>query len=456
MASRVYDLVVVGATGYTGTLTAEHIAQFLPTNTKWAIAGRSTGKIEELAARLNKLSPDRVQPVVEIVNISDETTLAQLVGRAKVCISVVSYWQVGEKVVKACIESGTDYVDANLWLGHGISLCPETNDIALDGSNGDIYGLKGWINKYHEQAVAKGVTKQAQDGVYFTLTSHQLIHACAVFTAPHDLLTLLLVRELQSRASVQARKVVVAVAGMPMKISGGTAESIMHGATYSSQDAAAALQNPWLLSPVPGDTTGPDDQTDAFGMHSESGLGLLSDTSYSAAQDRHIVHRTWGLLSGSGNSYGSRFRYREYNRVESRTSGILKYLIKLLTSCILRFAFLRAFAKRFVFPAPGEGPDVEQSRLDHYIIEAVAVGEPDGSVKDKAAPRAYGRFTFHGGGGYLCTAACLAQGAAALVSGSRDGVASGHQGGMLTPAFLGAGLVERLCKAGGEVEVRMM
>ncbi|KAK8066357.1 hypothetical protein PG997_013104 [Apiospora hydei] len=335
---------------------------FLPTNTKWAIAGRSTGKLEELAAKLSKLSPDRVQPVVEIVDLSDERALAHLVGKAKVCISVVTYWQVGEKVVKSCIESGTDYVDAN----------------------GDIYGLKEWIDKYHEQAVAKGVT---------------LIHACAVFSAPHDLLTLLLVRELRSRASVQARKVVVAVAATPMKISGGTAESIMHGAASSTQDAAAELQNPWLLSPVAGDTTGPRDQTDFFGMCTEDGLGLLSDTSYSAAQDRHIVHRTWGLLSGSGDGYGSRFRYREYTRVESRTSGILKYLNTLLISCILRFAFLRAFAKRFVFPSPGEGPDVEQSRHDRYTIEAVAVGELEGSVKDEAAPRAYGRFTVHSGGG---------------------------------------------------------
>ncbi|KAK7966728.1 uncharacterized protein PG986_001005 [Apiospora aurea] len=462
-APRVYDLVVVGATGYTGTLTADHIAQFLPTNTKWAIAGRSMGRLEELAAKLSKLSPDRAQPVVETVDLSDERALAQLVGKVKVCISVVTYWQVGEKVVKSCIESGTDYVDAP-WLGYGVSFCPETNDITPDDSNGDIYGLKGWIDKYHEQAVAKGVTVSIPlkalaalahgdrlKRVWFTLTtSHQLIHACAVFTAPHDLLTLLLARELRSRASVQARKVVVAVTDMPTEISGGTAESIMHGATSSTQDVAAELRNPWLLSPVAGDTTGSRDQRDFFGMCSEDGLGLLSDTSYSAAQDRHIVHRTWGLLSGSDNDYGSRFRYREYTRVESRTSGIVKYLNMLLTSCILRFAFLRAFAKRFAFPAPGEGPDVEQSRLDRFTIEAVAVGELDDSINDEAAPRAYGRFTFHGGG------ACLAQGAAALVSGSRDDVASGRQGGMLTPAFLGTALLERLCKVGGGVEVRML
>jgi short subunit dehydrogenase-like uncharacterized protein len=62
MSDREYDIVLVGATGYTGALTAEHIAEHLPTNLRWAIAGRSGTKLNELAARLKKLSPERLQP----------------------------------------------------------------------------------------------------------------------------------------------------------------------------------------------------------------------------------------------------------------------------------------------------------------------------------------------------------------------------------------------------------
>lgn len=61
-SDREYDIVLVGATGYTGALTAEHIAEQLPTNLRWAIAGRSSTKLNELAARLNKLAPERLQP----------------------------------------------------------------------------------------------------------------------------------------------------------------------------------------------------------------------------------------------------------------------------------------------------------------------------------------------------------------------------------------------------------
>lgn len=61
-SDRDYDLVLIGATGYTGALTAEHIAQYLPTNLRWAIAGRSSTKLSRLAARLKELGPDRIQP----------------------------------------------------------------------------------------------------------------------------------------------------------------------------------------------------------------------------------------------------------------------------------------------------------------------------------------------------------------------------------------------------------
>jgi short subunit dehydrogenase-like uncharacterized protein len=61
-ASRQYDIVVFGATGYTGKLTAEHITTQLPTDLKWALAGRSASKLEAIAAECRTLNPDRVQP----------------------------------------------------------------------------------------------------------------------------------------------------------------------------------------------------------------------------------------------------------------------------------------------------------------------------------------------------------------------------------------------------------
>jgi short subunit dehydrogenase-like uncharacterized protein len=62
MLDRQYDIVVFGATGYTGKRTAEHIAKSLPTDLRWALAGRSASKLEDIAAECKSLNPDRVQP----------------------------------------------------------------------------------------------------------------------------------------------------------------------------------------------------------------------------------------------------------------------------------------------------------------------------------------------------------------------------------------------------------
>lgn len=59
---RQYDLVVFGATGYTGKLTAEHITTHLPTDLKWAVAGRSRDKLEQVVAKCKTLTSDRLQP----------------------------------------------------------------------------------------------------------------------------------------------------------------------------------------------------------------------------------------------------------------------------------------------------------------------------------------------------------------------------------------------------------
>lgn len=61
-SSRPYELVLLGATGYTGTLTAEYIQEHVATDLKWAIAGRNSKRLHEIAEMLKKLNPNRIQP----------------------------------------------------------------------------------------------------------------------------------------------------------------------------------------------------------------------------------------------------------------------------------------------------------------------------------------------------------------------------------------------------------
>lgn len=66
---RLYDIVVFGATGYTGKLTAEYITANLPTDLQWALAGRSKAKLESVAAECKILNPDRVQPCKKSISL---------------------------------------------------------------------------------------------------------------------------------------------------------------------------------------------------------------------------------------------------------------------------------------------------------------------------------------------------------------------------------------------------
>lgn len=131
--SRKYDILLLGASGYTGQLTADHIAAHLPTNLKWGISSTSRAKLETLAGKLKKEHPNRAQPGktillyaapdlvltgsintwsdIEVVSCDDHEQLHSVVGQARVCISTVLFATAGDQVVRACVENGTDYVD---------------------------------------------------------------------------------------------------------------------------------------------------------------------------------------------------------------------------------------------------------------------------------------------------------------------------------------------------------
>ncbi|GAA3813734.1 saccharopine dehydrogenase family protein [Nocardioides panacisoli] len=103
---RTYDVVLFGATGFTGGLTAEYLAEHAPADLRWAIAGRSETKLAAVRDRLGVDVPTLV------ADVSDAAALADVVGRTKVVATTVGpYLQYGAPLVAACAEAGTDYCD---------------------------------------------------------------------------------------------------------------------------------------------------------------------------------------------------------------------------------------------------------------------------------------------------------------------------------------------------------
>jgi short subunit dehydrogenase-like uncharacterized protein len=176
---RSFDLALMGATGFTGRLTAAYLARHLPPGARWALAGRDPGRLkavrDELGADVPLLHADA----------GDSGSLRDLAASARVVVSTVGpYVNFGEPLVAACAEAGTDYLD----------LTGEAEFVDL------------MYLKYHERAVETGA---------------RLLHACGFDSIPHDLGAYFTMRRLPSDVPVRMRGYVRASA----MFSGGTYHS---------------------------------------------------------------------------------------------------------------------------------------------------------------------------------------------------------------------------------------
>ncbi|MFU8850068.1 saccharopine dehydrogenase family protein [Micromonospora sp. SL1-18] len=148
---RPYDLVLLGATGFTGGLTAEYLARHAPAGLRWALAGRNLGKLAGVRDRLAGIDADLAGLPLLAADVTDPASLRAVAERARVVATTVGpYIHHGEPVVAACAAAGTDYVD--------ITGEPEFVDLMYV--------------RHHAEAVRTGA---------------RLVHACGFDSTPHDL-----------------------------------------------------------------------------------------------------------------------------------------------------------------------------------------------------------------------------------------------------------------------------
>src|SRR5213080_4052095 len=106
MAERDHDIVLFGATGFTGALTAQYLAEHAPEGLRWALAGRNRAKLEALAERLG------IDVPLLHADVNEESSLRSVADSARVVITTVGpYVKYGEPLVAACAAAGIDYVD---------------------------------------------------------------------------------------------------------------------------------------------------------------------------------------------------------------------------------------------------------------------------------------------------------------------------------------------------------
>ena len=426
-ASRQFDIILLGATGYTGRLTAEYITTSLPTNIKWAVAGRNQSKLSSLVNELKSLNSSRSPP--EIITVANLTTpdLTPVVKKAKVLLNAVGpYHLYSTPVVEACAQQGTHYLDVT----------------------GETPWVRDIIIKF--DAIAKK-------------TGAIMIPEVGVESAPSDLIAYIATSLIRKVWDCGVMDVVASV--HELKSSGPSGGTLATGLGladhYSASEMKECLTNPFVLSPnrlqpYTKDTIySPNPEPNTYlrtGMQKYTGvwkyprLGNLA-TSITAKPNEAIVHRSAGLTPYF---YGFNFSYEEYMAVGSPIVGTIIHLVISLLAILLAFPPTRAILKMFANYKPGSGPTKESTKGDVLEMRAVAVAEQLANPPRKALA------TFRWEGGMYHLTACLMAEAAMVILTEGENVKKSHGAGFLTPSCLGDEYVQRLEKAGVKIDVKQI
>ncbi|MBA4163762.1 MAG: saccharopine dehydrogenase [Erythrobacter sp.] len=360
--AREFDIVVYGATGYTGRLVAEYLSTHYGSRKdgpKWAMAGRSLTKLQEVR---DEIGADPATPLIT-ANSDDLASLEAMCARTRVVLSTVGPYQLyGDALVEACVKTGTDYAD----------LC----------------GEPGWmrekIDQHHEAAKASG---------------SRICFSSGFDSIPFDLGVLMTQKEAQARFGGPAPRIKGRVRAMAGTFSGGTAASLTATmkAVAKNPSLIKVLQSPFGLTPG---FEGPD-QPSGMVPHYEEDLGKWAAPFVMAPINTKNVHRTNFLL---GHPYGKDFRYDEMVLTSPSEAG------KAAAGAIADMMKNPFGAKP---PKPGEGPSKEERENGFYDLLFIAE-MPDGralhyGVKGKYDP------------GYGSTSRMLAETGIALLACDKPG-----------------------------------
>jgi short subunit dehydrogenase-like uncharacterized protein len=202
-AERQYDLVLFGATGFTGGLTARYLAEHAPEGLRWALVGRNRGKLEMVRSSLEAVGKFGVPaPDLMVADAADSAALKGVAEATKVVVTTVGPYALhGEPLVAACAAAGTDYID--------LTGEPEFVD-------------RMWLG-YHEKALESGA---------------RLVHCCGFDSIPHDLGAYFTVKQLPEGVPLTINGYV----RMGAEFSGGTFQSAINGFGRARQTLSVAKQ----------------------------------------------------------------------------------------------------------------------------------------------------------------------------------------------------------------------
>lgn len=398
---REFDLIVFGATGFTGRLVAEYLHLSGAAGVRWAIAGRSLDKLARVRDALH------LPPAVALLraDAGDAAALRALVARGRCVITTVGPYQLhGDPLATACAEGGTDYVD----------LCGEPL----------------WMARMIERLTPLAERSGAR-----------IVFSCGFDSIPFDLGVVYLQAEAQARFGAPLAEVRGRVARLRGGASGGTLASLMETLDTLRREPALArlMADPFALTPG---FAGPP-QPDGQGADFDDWAGVWTAPFVMAAINTKNVHRSHALRGhpwGEGFVYGEkRLTGRPGQGDLGRKKALALARLTRLQDLALGIGPLRALLRRFVLTQPGDGPDEaarEAGGYELWFSGRSAGGEAlRAIVKGERDP------------GYGSTCRLIGEAALCLV---QDVGREATPGGVWTPgSALGLALVRRLRERAG-------
>ena len=388
---RKYEIIVYGATGFTGQICCKYLRDNYKDLT-WAISGRNLEKLEQIKSELN-LDCDIV-----VADGADLEALRSLTGQTKVILSTAGpFARYGSMLVQACVENETHYTD-------------------ITGEN---HWVRGLIDKHHAEAASKGI---------------RIIPSCGYDSVPSDIGAFFTITQFNkpvSRVDVYHE----AQGGA----SGGTTETI-----FTMDGLSKEMRDPFVLNPAESVSDEQREKSkDGFVIKQVEGLEGWSGIGMMAVANTRVVRRSAALMAQNQKPYGNNFTFGEHGLFSTkRMARLASY------ASILAFIIIGTPLKRLVRPfllKPGEGPSQETQDKGWFRATFVAYSDDN----ERKICSMYGS----GDPGYKSTAKMVCESALALAK-SNDLPGGSEYGGVLTSAVgLGDVLIQRLKDAEIEFEV---
>ncbi|SUZ52110.1 uncharacterized protein METZ01_LOCUS4964 [marine metagenome] len=393
--SKEFDIIIWGATGFTGRLVAEYIFKnYSPEKLNWAIAGRDKKKLINVR---DKIADENI-PII-IADSFDEMSLTKMTQKTKViCSTVGPYSKYGSLLVKSCIKTNTHYCDLA----------------------GEAQWIRKIVDTYHQEAKNKKI---------------RIVNSCGFDSIPSDIGVYFIHKNLPD-VNIKLDKISMRVSGFKGSLSGGTYASMNNIITEASKDRLIGkiLTNPYGLNPE-GQRSGPDKRDLNKVKYDEDSKSWIAPFMMAGINTK-IVRRSNAL---SNYSYGKNFTYDESIMTGDGFRGRIKAIMSVLPLIFLS-AKPGSLLKRifnFFTPKPGQGPNENERENGYYSMRFYI------RYNDKS--RALVRVTGDRDPGYGSTSKMLAESAICL---SKDSLKDTY--GVITPSIaMGDQILDRLqAKAG--------